>query len=96
MTVYEKSKVYGGRCATRSSRESPGIRYDTGAQYYSMKTVMETIHKRWEGAGVVAPWFQDSKGILLSSTIITVFFSVYFITLFASMYCTFCLYLLHF
>ena len=64
MTVYEKSKTFGGRCATRTSRESPGVKYDTGAQYYSLKAVMEGIHKRWESAGVVAPWFEDAKGHL--------------------------------
>ena len=66
MTVYEKSKTFGGRCATRTSRESPGVKYDTGAQYYSLKAVMESIHKRWESAGVVAPWFQDAKGFIFT------------------------------
>jgi uncharacterized protein with NAD-binding domain and iron-sulfur cluster len=34
LTVYEKSTVYGGRCATRTSRLTDTIKYDTGIYIY--------------------------------------------------------------
>jgi hypothetical protein len=34
LTVYEKSTVYGGRCATRTSRLTDTIKYDTGIYVY--------------------------------------------------------------
>lgn len=85
LTVYEKSKTFGGRCATRTSRESPGVKYDTGAQYYSLKAVMEGIHKRWESAGVVAPWFKDAKGF----NFILSFFHSFIFSFFHSIILTF-------
>ena len=62
LTIYEKSTVYGGRCATRTSRDSPGVRFDTGAQYYSLKSAMEEVHNRWSKTGMIRSWFSDSKG----------------------------------
>jgi NAD(P)-binding Rossmann-like domain len=62
LTIYEKSTVYGGRCATRTSRDSPGVKYDTGAQYYSLKKEMKDVHSRWFDTGMTRTWFSDVKG----------------------------------
>ena len=39
-----------------------GVRYDTGAQYYSLKPIMNDMHNRWSNAGMVSSWFSDTKG----------------------------------
>ena len=39
-----------------------GVKYDTGAQYYSLKPIMNDVHSRWSNAGMVSPWFSDAKG----------------------------------
>ena len=62
LTIYEKSTVYGGRCATRTSRDTPGVKYDTGAQYYSLKKEMKDVHSRWFDTGMTRTWFSDVKG----------------------------------
>ena len=41
------------------------MKFDTGAQYYSLKGVMENVHKRWSDAGITKPWFADAKGMIL-------------------------------
>ena len=64
MTVYEKSNVFGGRCATRVTRGDANVKFDTGAQYYSLKGVMAKVHARWSDAGITKPWFADAKGTL--------------------------------
>ncbi len=54
VTVFEKSRGYGGRCATR--REGPW-RFDHGAQYFTVRDsrLLPYIHS-WQHQGILAPW----------------------------------------
>jgi photolyase PhrII len=54
VTVFEKSRGLGGRCATR--REGPW-RFDHGAQYFTIRDsrLLPYIHS-WQHQGLIAPW----------------------------------------
>ncbi len=52
--LVEKSKGLGGRMATR--RTDSG-KFDHGAQFYSLKPAMQTLHQNWVKAGLVRLWF---------------------------------------
>ena len=54
VTVFEKSRGYGGRCATR--RDGPW-RFDHGAQYFTSRDarLRPWIHS-WQQQGLIAPW----------------------------------------
>jgi len=60
LTIYEKSTVYGGRCATKAF--ASGARFDHGAQYYALKSVMEPLHRVWAKSSLVNTWFTE-KGV---------------------------------
>lgn len=55
VAILEKSSVYGGRMATRRSKvphnstggEISSPSYDHGAQYYSLKPIMNELHNIW-------------------------------------------------
>ncbi len=54
VTVFEKSRGTGGRCATR--REG-AWQFDHGAQYFTVRDPqIADMVASWEQAGVVAPW----------------------------------------
>jgi hypothetical protein len=38
------------------------VKYDTGAQYYSLKKEMKDVHSRWFDTGMTRTWFSDAKG----------------------------------
>ena len=54
VSVFEKSRGYGGRCATR--RDGPW-RFDHGAQYFTFRDarLMPYVHS-WAQQGLIAPW----------------------------------------
>lgn len=54
VTVFEKSRGVGGRCATR--RE--GVwHFDHGAQYFTRRdTRLERLYASWQQQGLIAPW----------------------------------------
>lgn len=60
LTIYEKSTVYGGRCATKAF--ASGARFDHGAQYYALKNVMAPLHKYMTKSALVNTWFTE-KGV---------------------------------
>jgi len=54
VTVFEKSRGYGGRCATRRDGE---LRFDHGAQYFTVRDErLATLMTNWERQQVVAVW----------------------------------------
>ena len=58
VTVFEKSRGYGGRCATR--RDGPW-RFDHGAQYFTSRDRrLAPLIASWQQQGVIAVW----RGIL--------------------------------
>lgn len=54
VTVFEKSRGYGGRCATRRD----GVwRFDHGAQYFTIRDRrLHPLVHAWQQQGLVAPW----------------------------------------
>lgn len=55
VTVLEKSKGVGGRLATRRFENA---KFDHGAQFYSLKEPVQSLHDLWQKQGIVSPWFQ--------------------------------------
>ncbi len=54
VTVFEKSRGVGGRCATR---RDGAWRFDHGAQYFTRRDVrLERLYESWEQQGLIAPW----------------------------------------
>lgn len=54
VTVFEKSRGFGGRCATR--REGPWS-FDHGAQYFTVRDArLAPVISSWHQRGVIAPW----------------------------------------
>ena len=54
VTVFEKSRGLGGRCATR--REGPW-RFDHGAQYFTVRDArLASLVNAWSERGLIAPW----------------------------------------
>ena len=60
VTVFEKSRGFGGRCATR--RDGPW-RFDHGAQYFTVRDprLLPYIHS-WQHQGLITPW-QGALGV---------------------------------
>lgn len=55
VSVFEKSRGVGGRMATR--RADNGLRFDHGAQYFTLRDPhFERYVRKWAAAGVVAEW----------------------------------------
>ena len=55
ITVFEKSRGFGGRMATRRTAE--GLRFDHGAQYFTVRDErFERSVLSWMQDGIVAPW----------------------------------------
>jgi predicted NAD/FAD-dependent oxidoreductase len=54
VTVFEKSRGYGGRLATKRVGDAV---FDQGAQYFTVKDPRFAVWvEKWERAGLVAPW----------------------------------------
>ncbi len=54
VTVFEKSRAPGGRCATRRNDDSS---FDHGAQYFTQRDVrLASLMQQWSEQGLVAPW----------------------------------------
>jgi photolyase PhrII len=54
VTVFEKSRGFGGRCATR--RDGPW-QFDHGAQYFTIRDPrLAPLTKSWAERGLIAPW----------------------------------------
>ena len=68
VTVFEKSRGYGGRMATRRQN---GLQFDHGAQFFTAKTeTFQRFLEPWLAAGVVARWdarFVEFEGDRINS-----------------------------
>ncbi|MES3033459.1 MAG: FAD-dependent oxidoreductase [Gemmatimonadota bacterium] len=54
VTVFEKSRGYGGRCATR---RDGAWRFDHGAQYFTVRDARLRLWvQSWHQQGLIAPW----------------------------------------
>jgi len=54
VSVFDKSRGVGGRCATR--RDGPW-RFDHGAQYFTMRDArLVPLYTSWQQQGLIAPW----------------------------------------
>ncbi len=56
--VLEKSRGVGGRIATRRSNLA---QFDHGAQFYSLKLSMRSLHEHWQSQGLSRFWFQKDQ-----------------------------------
>ncbi len=63
--VAEKSKGVGGRMATR---RTDGSRFDHGAQFYTLQSAIEPLHRRWLEKSLVTHWFDSDRGAHFSSS----------------------------
>jgi photolyase PhrII len=55
VTVFEKSRGFGGRMATR--RTEPGMEFDHGAQYFTVRSdAFRRYVTAWQTRGLVAEW----------------------------------------
>ena len=57
VSVFDKGWRPGGRCATRQSQEDPGLQFDHGAQYFTLRSdPFSHLGASWQEAGVISPW----------------------------------------
>jgi predicted NAD/FAD-dependent oxidoreductase len=54
----EKSRGVGGRLATRRTANG---KFDHGAQFYSLKPPLRSLHERWREKNLVRRWFEKNE-----------------------------------